>query len=316
MKRNASSSIIAEVILIAVTLIASAAVYEIVVQKGLTFQSGASVQITGAGFQSFGNGQGLLTVTVTNTAGVPEFAGVYLSGLPATGGLSEPGVSCGNEADGYIYYTAVNIKSGSYTFNITGDECSTILVKGPSTGYSWESLTGEEYMQGNFTVNLQGGTYQIVVVSVNVCGSGYSYLRSNLPASTWLVTLYHMPVGDSYTADVDGKICVAPPFSELLANPLNLTGYGAEAARVQVLTGNAFSGNYSNLTVPYAGSAIQPAIPVGLLMPGQSVTYSWIIDGGWDGVPHYFTGQSLTVYVEAWTMNGSRAMASSGIEAG
>ncbi|MGC8600777.1 MAG: hypothetical protein ACP5LX_06980, partial [Nitrososphaeria archaeon] len=156
----------------------------------------------------------------------------------------------------------------------------------------------------------------IAVVSVNVCGSGYSYLQSNLPASTWLVTLYHMPEGDSYTADVDGKICVAPPFSELLVNPLNLTGYGAEVARVQVLTSNAFSGNYSSLTVPYAGSAIQPAIPVGLLMPGQSVTYSWIIDGGWDGAPHYFTGQSLTVYVEAWTMNGSRAVTSSGIEAG
>lgn len=189
MKRRSVSSVLAEVILILIVLVASLVVYEIVVNKGVAFQGGASVSISGAKVQPLGGGLALLTVTVTNTGSVPELVGVYVSGLSSSFSYAQ--------STGYMYVAYENLPSGTYSFS--SSSLKAVFIEGPSTNYAWEQVSG--------SASLSAGAYEIAVFA----GSGIS---TNLPSSTrWLITYYAIPQGDALSISA--------------TQPWNLSAFGA-----------------------------------------------------------------------------------------
>ncbi|MGC9209493.1 MAG: hypothetical protein ACP5GH_06635 [Nitrososphaeria archaeon] len=237
MRLKGASGVVAELLLISIVIIASMAVYGLVIQRGNEVQRGASIQITSAGAQYLGSGLVLLSVRVLNAGGVPEVAGAGVSGL--SGCLLQASGS------GYLFYTAASLQKGTY-YLPPGS-----FILGPDANGTWREVSGD--------VNLMAGTYQIAVRSSS------PEITTNV-SSTWLIARYEVLRGGTLTPSEGSPLSLAgavvvgactfqgdsPAFSlEDLSPgvPLGLLMPGQSAALSVLICGNYSPGMSLTVTV-------------------------------------------------------------------
>jgi len=280
--------------------------------------TGPSVQFTSAGVSATGS-MASFSVSAQNTGTAPAATGVSLSILPPLYDATAPYTPCdGQHGKGVLMYTVVSLPANTYTFTFGADDVSEVFINGPGTN-GWKGVYGQFFPPGSCcqitsqSVTLSSGVWQIAFFSLDDCWEGWADFSANLPVSTLTFMLVW------YYYDAPAGINLGSLYSAVLSNPLDLTGIGAEVAGAQtVQTSGSFNinpnwttannGQYyiSGLPPPLQNN---PALPLGLLNPGQSATYTWNLAVGWGSMPATIpVGQSFTSIAEAYGINGQTSL--------
>jgi hypothetical protein len=313
-RKRALSNFIGAIILIAITVAGGLFVYGIVSSAVTsTIGTGPSVQFTSAGVSATGS-MASFSVSAQNTGTAPGATGVSLSIVPPLSNAIAPYTPTdGLHGKGVLMYTVVSLPSNTYTFTFGAANVSEVFINGPGTN-GWKGVYGQFYPPSgccsttSVGVTLSSGIWQIAFFGLNDAKQGWAVFSASLPVNALTFMLvwyyYYAPAG----------ITLSSLYSAVLSNPLDLTGIGAEVAGAQIVqTSGSFdinpswtSGKILNLPAPAQNN---PALPLGLLNPGQSATYTWNLAVGWGSMPATIpVGQSFTSIAEAYGINGQTSL--------
>lgn len=299
--KRALSPLLATIILIAIVVSTGIVVYGMISGWIAKFSPSIELQLSSVDFVKAGD-KSLLSVTVKNVGTTPVF--VVVGSSAVSDGLSsidampkggpDPGV-------GVTFYTVVYLPAGSYTLQGWAGDGGDLFVRGP--GYSgWVGLGGSfsvaDQKWATFTINSQGGVYEIVFHAIDSYGPNEgARLQGTLHGRTvrWVILVWNAR-GESTNYGV------------VKSNPIdpikwNVKVYGG----LYVETGASFNfdilwgdGNASG-DVQKTGDE---GLILGVVEPGSTVSRTWLIASGEYGVPGAVIGNKYSLTVKAFDLEG------------
>jgi len=298
---RAVSPLLATIILVAITVVAGLVVYSVFFSASGTISRQAQLTVASVDLTRDG-GFTLLSVALKNDGNLPVYASVSTSLVPNNLDALDPPVPCdGQNMKGLVYYATVKIPAGTYSFTFGGDDGAEVFIRGPGLD-GWVGLHGG-FVWGPVThdITVQGGAYEVVCVHNDDCWDGNSVFSGSLPVSQikWFITAYR------------GYGQCWPDYSTVKSDPLNLAAWGGRVigAMVTQTSGSwSFSISWFNGLQGVPQVAGDEALVVGWISPGQTRSYSFIVNSGYAGVPTPNVGEKYVVKVAAFDENGNMVL--------